>query len=49
MQYTQIFSAVKIENFVVKIYVNIAHLKPDLGAFSHHDMTLNTNTPLLTS
>ena len=28
-----------------------AHLKPDLGAFSHHEMTLtlNTHTPLLTS
>ena len=27
-----------------------AHLKPDLGAFSHHEMTLtlNTYTPLLT-
>ena len=28
-----------------------AHLKPDLGAFSHHEMTLtlNTHTPLFTS
>ena len=28
-----------------------AHLKPDLGVFSHHEMTLtlNTHTPLLTS
>ena len=28
-----------------------AHLKPDLGAFIHHEMTLtlNTHTPLLTS
>ena len=28
-----------------------AHLKPDLGALSHHEMTLtlNTHTPLLTS
>ena len=27
------------------------HLKPDLGALSHHEMTmtLNTHTPLLTS
>ena len=27
------------------------HLKPDLGAFSHHEktLTLNTHTPLLTS
>ena len=27
----------------------IAHLKPDLGAFSHHELTLNTHIPLLTS
>ena len=28
-----------------------AHLKPDLGVLSHHEMTLtlNTHTPLLTS
>ena len=28
-----------------------AHLKPDLGELSHHEMTLtlNTHTPLLTS
>ena len=28
-----------------------AHLKPDLGVLSHHQMTLtlNTHTPLLTS
>ena len=26
-----------------------AHLKPDLGVLSHHEMTLNTDTPLLTS
>ena len=28
-----------------------AHLKPDPGVLSHHEMTLtlNTNTPLLTS
>ena len=26
-----------------------AHLKPDLGAFSHHELTLNTHIPLLTS
>ena len=26
-----------------------AHLKPDLEAFNHHEMTLNTHTPLLTA
>ena len=26
-----------------------AHLKLDLGVLSHHEMTLNTHTPLLTS
>ena len=42
----------------MKTYVNQrtigpenAHLKPDLGVLSHHEMTLtlNTHTPLLTS